>query len=73
MIGYPDAHDGADEEKFAVNLSDDVMITLPRWTWTCTIFVFFFSLSTRAHATQPLLRVDSRTMTHLLVSDSFLG
>jgi hypothetical protein len=52
--------------------STSVMITLPEWT--CTIFSFLFPLySTRAHATQPLLRVDSRTMTHLLVSDSFLG
>jgi hypothetical protein len=51
----------------------DVMITLPRWTWTCTILFFFFIHSIRAHATRPLFRADSRTMTRLLVSDSFLG
>jgi hypothetical protein len=45
-----------------------VMITLP-W-WTCTIkFLFFLYV----RATQPLPRVDSHTMTHLLVTDSFLG
>jgi hypothetical protein len=33
----------------------------------------FFLHSNRAHATQPLSRVDSHMMTHLLVSDSFLG
>jgi|HubBroStandDraft_5_1064220.scaffolds.fasta_scaffold898962_1 hypothetical protein len=29
MIGYPDARDGADEEKFAVNLSDDQDKNIP--------------------------------------------
>jgi hypothetical protein len=39
----------------------------------CFFSLFFSFHSTHAHATRPLFRVDSHTMTHLLVSDSFLG
>jgi hypothetical protein len=52
----------------------DVMITLLGRTYELVRYFLFFSFySIRAHAMQPLFRVDSRTMTHLLVSDSFLG
>jgi hypothetical protein len=42
-----------------LKVGGDVMITLPRWTWTCTIFVFLFIPPT------PMLRDLSSELTHV--------